>query len=157
MTNLGRGLWRWMRESGTCGLGKCDSVIYAPVLFHSSISLGESSSHSRNKNERNVLFFGKRFPVMNISVDLSKDKAQALNSHQENGVQYPWLPMKYTTLFIDPILYSELSQYNRQADISSRIMEAGTCQVLLISPFWAPPSPHVTTSQFHTSQSPHCL
>ena len=122
------------------------------------MSLGVWSSHSRNKNERNVLFFGKRFPVMNISVDLSKDKAQALNSHQENGVQYPWLPTKYTTLFIEPILYSELSQYNRQADISSRIMEAGTCQVLLISPFWAPPSPHVsesTTPRFHSSPILH--
>ena len=67
-------------------------------------------------------FLDNRFPEVNISVELSKDKAKALKDYQENGVtdqeSHAWLPTKYTTFCIEPILYSELSRYNRQADIS---------------------------------------
>ena len=70
---------------------------------------------------KDMYIFGHSFPEINISVKLSKDKAQALKDYQENRVTYqeshPWLPMKYTTLCIEPILYSELSQYNRQVYI----------------------------------------
>ena len=106
-------------------------------------------------------FLGNGFPVVNSSVERSKDKVQALKDYQENGVtcqeSHPWLPTKYTTLYIEPILYSVVSRYNWQADISGRT-------VLLTSSFRAPPSPHVTTSRSHMStrprshmsQSPHC-
>ena len=107
-------------------------------------------------------FLGNGFRVVNISVERSKDKVQALKDYQENGVTYqeshPWLPTKCTTLYIEPILYSVVSRYNWQADILGRT-------VLLTSSFREPPSrPHVTTPRSHMStrprshmsQSPHC-
>ena len=51
------------------------------------------------------------------------------------------------TLCIEPIVYSEVSWYNRQADISGQTMDTGTCQVLLTSSFH--------TLQFHTYLIPH--
>ena len=44
---------------------------------------------------------GNSFPEVNISVELSKDKAQALKDYQENRDTYQeshqWLPTKYMT------------------------------------------------------------
>lgn len=100
---------------------------------------------------------GNSFPEVNISVELSKDKAQALKDYQENGATYqeshPRQSSKYTTLCLETILFSELSRYNRQAGISGRTMDAGSCHVLLTNSFWEPPNPRVstesTTPQFH--------
>lgn len=129
------------------------------LLFHSSTSLWEFQELKKKK----WTFLGNSFPEVNISVELSKDKAQALKDYQENGATYqeshPRQSSKYTTLCLETILFSELSRYNRQAGISGRTMDAGSCHVLLTNSFWEPPSPRVstdsTTPQLHTSTIPH--
>ena len=101
-------------------------------------------------------FLGNNFPEVNVGVEPSNDKVQALRDYQENRVtsqeSHPWLPTKYTTLCMEPILFSELPRYNRQVDISGQTMDTATCHALLTTPFGALPSPHVSefaTPQFH--------
>ena len=73
----------------------------AKLLFPSSISLQESSYHSRKESERKCTFLGNSFLEVNISVELRKDKTQVLKDYQEIGVTYqghPRLPMESMTL-----------------------------------------------------------
>ena len=73
----------------------------AKLPFPSSISLQESSYHSRKKSERKCTFLGNSFLEVNICVELRKDKTQVLKDYQEIGVTYqghPWLPVEYIKL-----------------------------------------------------------
>ena len=45
--------------------------------------LGESSSHFQEWKWKKRTFLGEHFPEVNISVNISKDKAQALNIYKK--------------------------------------------------------------------------
>ena len=106
-----------------------------------------------------------RIPEVNISVELSKDKAQALKDYQENGVTYqdshPWLP----TNFIRPsalnlfctqsshgIIRPNQGRWNLSATAKKRFLGTTESTCLLVH---MPPSPQLP--RYHTSVIPHVL
>ena len=131
------------------------------LLFRSLLSLRESFQKWKCKNCK---FLGNSIPEVNISVELSKDKAQALKDYQENGVTYqdshPWLPTNFIrpsalNLFCTQSSHGIIRPHQGRWDLSATAKELflgtteSTCLLVHMPP--SPQLPDTTRPRYRTS------